>query len=121
MSRHAAGELRSSSKFRNCSVLLEPGCDDCLRLRHVNGIHIAFDAGSSESDSSKGSGSKPSGKMGPAARVLLEEHGLSPDDVIPSGPQDIITKGALPSSASMCWYIAKPATILKIAVCTSQC
>ncbi|PRW60729.1 dihydrolipoamide S-acetyltransferase [Chlorella sorokiniana] len=32
-------------------------------------------------------------RIGPAARTLLEEHGLSPEDVNPTGPHGIITKG----------------------------
>lgn len=47
----------------------------------------------SDSSGNQRAGQKASSKMGPAARVLLEEHCLSPDDVTPSGPQDIITKG----------------------------
>ena len=34
-----------------------------------------------------------SDRMGPAARTLLAESGLSPDDVTPTGPHGIITKG----------------------------
>lgn len=36
---------------------------------------------------------KASSKMGPAARILLEGAGLSADDVQPTGPGGIITKG----------------------------
>lgn len=32
-------------------------------------------------------------RIGPAARTLLEESGLSPEDVTPTGPHGIITKG----------------------------
>lgn len=32
-------------------------------------------------------------RIGPAARVLLHEHGLSPSDIAPTGPNGIVTKG----------------------------
>lgn len=35
---------------------------------------------------------KASGVMGPAARMLLQSAGLSPNDVRPTGPRGIITK-----------------------------
>ena len=34
------------------------------------------------------------GKMGPAAKLLMAEHGLAPSDVSATGPQGMITKGA---------------------------
>lgn len=34
-----------------------------------------------------------SSKIGPAAHRLMEEHGLNPEDIIPTGPQGIILKG----------------------------
>ena len=36
---------------------------------------------------------KASSKMGPAASILMQEHGLKPEDINPTGPQGIITKG----------------------------
>ena len=36
---------------------------------------------------------KASTKMGPAAHRLMDEHDLKPEDITPSGPQGIITKG----------------------------
>lgn len=36
---------------------------------------------------------KASSKMGPAATRLMEEHDLKPEDITPTGPQGIITKG----------------------------
>ena len=36
---------------------------------------------------------KASSKIGPAATRLMEEHDLKPDDITPTGPQGIITKG----------------------------
>ena len=51
------------------------------------------------SEQDRPSGSKPtpmaktSSKIGPAARMLLQENGLTMADVRPSGPQGIITKG----------------------------
>ena len=49
--------------------------------------------------------------MGPAARLLLEKHGLSPDQITPTGPQNIITKGdVLAALAAGVTSGAKPAT-----------
>lgn len=36
---------------------------------------------------------KASSKIGPAAIRLMEEHGLKPENITPTGPQGIITKG----------------------------
>ena len=36
---------------------------------------------------------KASSKIGPAATLLMEEHDLKPEDITPTGPQGIITKG----------------------------
>ena len=36
---------------------------------------------------------KASTKMGPAAHRLMDEHDLKPEDITPTGPQGIITKG----------------------------
>lgn len=36
---------------------------------------------------------KASSKIGPAATRLMEEHDLKPEDITPTGPQGIITKG----------------------------
>lgn len=43
--------------------------------------------------SSTATETKSSSKIGPAAQLLLEQNGLFIDDVSPSGPQGIITKG----------------------------
>lgn len=43
--------------------------------------------------SSTATEAKRSSKIGPAAQSLLEQNGLSINDVSPSGPQGIITKG----------------------------
>ena len=32
-------------------------------------------------------------RLGPAARLLMHQHGLSPSDISPTGPNGIITKG----------------------------
>lgn len=36
---------------------------------------------------------KASSKIGPAAYMLMQEHDLKPEDITPTGPQGIITKG----------------------------
>lgn len=36
---------------------------------------------------------KASSKIGPAAYLLMQEHDLKPEDITPTGPQGIITKG----------------------------